>query len=191
VRRLALGFTLLELVIVMALVGLLASFGAVSAYGLLQSRRFDSGVQELALAARKARTRALESSETYTFEFTLHDPDRNADPDDLPDHYALYRGAERPAVPDWRPLPQRIWIYRTSVPGPPYRWTFDERGTVSPSQIGTVVLQDGDKLDTGLEAATDLPGYLRSRASNPNGASRGVIMNTYLGKISVVSVGTL
>ncbi|AGY57106.1 pilus assembly FimT family protein [Gloeobacter kilaueensis] len=188
------GFTLLELVVVMAIVFLLAGFGAVSGVGLLQSRRFDSGLQDLAIAARKARSRALEQSQNYTFEFTLHDPTRNLSPDDPPDHYAIYGGSERPAAPDWQPLPDHIWIDRTTIQGPPYRWQFDERGTVQPSQIGTILLQDGNNPDPGLASldphAPDLLYYLRSKQSNGKGLSRGIVMNTYLGKISAISVGT-
>jgi type II secretory pathway pseudopilin PulG len=179
------------LLVVIALVGILASLGFASSYGQLQSRRFDSGVEALALTARKARQYSQNRSQTYTFEFTLHDPTRNATADDPPDRYAIYRGRTRPAQPDWQPLPERIWIWRTSVAGPPYRWTFDERGTVTPDQMGTVALQDGNNLDPGLDSAESLTDYLRSKETNPNGRSRGIVMSTYLGKITAVTVGTL
>lgn len=184
------GFSLLELMFVVALVGILAGLAFTSIGGLLQSRRFDSGVQQLALGARKARQNAQTRSETYTFEFTLHDPARNASPDDPPDRYVIYRGRTRPAALAWEALPERIWIVGTSVSGPPYRWTFDARGTVTPEQMGTIALQDAGNLDPGLEKAESLLAYLRSKATNSNGRSRGVVLNTYLGKISVITTGT-
>ncbi len=185
------GFTLLELLIVVSLVGIMSGFAIVSSAGLLQSRRFDSAVQELALAARKTRQNAQNRAEAFTFEFTLHDPALNTSPADPPDRYAVYRGRVRPSAPDWRPLPDRIWIYRTNVGGPPYQWTFNERGTIAPGQMGTIVLQDASRLDPGLVTATSLTDYLRRKETNPNGLSRGIVMSTYLGKVTVVSTGTL
>lgn len=175
--------------IVVAIVGLLVAIGLSSTSGLVQSRRFDSAVQELALAAKKARQAAQTRSETFTLEFTLHTPELNQDPADPPDRYAIYRGNTRPAEPEWKPMPEQIWIYRTNVNGPPYKWTFDERGTITPAQMGTIVLQDGTRLDPGLADATALPEYLRSKTTNPNGLSKGIILSTFLGKITVVYVG--
>lgn len=185
------GFSLIELLIVVAIVGIMSSLGFASSYSQLQSRRFDSGVEQLALAARKARQYAQTRSETYTLEFTLHEPDRNAASTDPPDRFALYRGRTRPPAPAWETLPDRIWIFRTNIAGPPYRWTFDERGTIVPEQMGTIALQDGNNLDPGLPEAESLTRYLRGKDTNPNGRSRGIVMNTYLGKLTVVTVGTL
>jgi prepilin-type N-terminal cleavage/methylation domain-containing protein len=185
------GFTLLELLVVVVIVGVMGGLAIASSLGLLQSRRFDSAVETFASAARQARQFAQNHGETYTFEFTLHDPNSNKSPDDPPDHYLLYRGSLRPKNPAWQALPEHIWIYRTSLNGPPYQWTFDERGTIAPNQMGTIVLQDDKNLDPGLEKAGSLAEYLRGKKTNPNGRSRGIIMNTYLGKMSVVTVGTL
>lgn len=76
------GFTLIEMVIVVAIMAIIAGFSVPHVYGWISNRRFTSAVDELYVVFQKARIRAIREGRDVVLRFNAADEECEAFIDD-------------------------------------------------------------------------------------------------------------
>ncbi|MEJ2643028.1 MAG: prepilin-type N-terminal cleavage/methylation domain-containing protein [Desulfosarcinaceae bacterium] len=165
------GFTLIEMVIVIAILAIVAGASVPHVYGWISNRRFASAVDELYVVFQKARIRAIRESQDVVLRFNAANDECEAFVDDGEGgggaQNRVRDGSERRV--DLVALPEGVQIDGVTFGG---SWCgFDNRGiTITPNNIdGELHLENtaGRHLGIGLNIA----GNVRVIHSDDGGAT--------------------
>jgi prepilin-type N-terminal cleavage/methylation domain-containing protein len=130
------GYTMLEMVLVTALIGILAALSYPAIDSMYNSQRLDAGVDAVQAAWAQARSRAIHEGRNYRFAVVLGQGNFRIAPD-LPDYWSGAAGGDATALVREGALPKGV-TFASPDDGPALRPPTGEtsvpEGSVSPEQ---------------------------------------------------------
>ncbi|ERN39981.1 prepilin-type N-terminal cleavage/methylation domain protein [Rubidibacter lacunae KORDI 51-2] len=132
------GFTLLEVLVTIVIVGILATIGSANWLRFVENQRVGAARSDLYASIRSAQERARASASTWRFSIRA---DNNGDLE-----YAYFSDPDNPPSNGWTSLSEFIEVDTDRTTNEdnssPFEWSvdFDDRGQVTPGDQGRVTL---------------------------------------------------
>ena len=148
-RRTDDGFTLIELMVVVLLIGIAAGYGAVTFSGMTEEQKMSSTVREFVGHYRELRAFAAKERRECWLEYAIQDGEYRMTIYPLRDEMGNYIDAEGEIIPEeevydridrteWKRINKSIFIKDVQGPGPDGNETYDEEYYLKFREDGTI-----------------------------------------------------
>jgi prepilin-type N-terminal cleavage/methylation domain-containing protein len=165
------GFTLIEMVIVVAIMAIIAGFSVPHVYGWVSNRRFTSAVDELYVVFQKARIRAIRENADVIVRLDLANEECEVFIDKAPGAGVPPNRSRDPGEDrvDLVALPEGIDLYGQTFGQP---WCgFDNRGIAISSAGTNGAIRMRNPADRYMGLALNIAGNVQIIHSDDNGAT--------------------